>query len=178
MIKKEKIKKVLKKIIFFIINLYFFAPLVVILMFLVLLPNTDPFNINSFFSPQLSEETVLSISDNLSKITEEYKLPFYGTNFKIEQYKGEGQLSGKYVATIWKEPIYKITNDKIPPSYKGPLEITLNFDAVFYYDTISNCDKYYEVSYDPVTEKALCIYSDYSFKIRNPFSAKVIKKDN
>ena len=163
MIKKEKIKKVLKKIIFFIINLYFFAPLVVILMFLVLLPNTDPFNINSFFSPQLSEETVLSISDNLSKITEEYTLPFYGNNFKIEQYKREGQLSGKYVATVSKDP-----HDDNP----------VNFNAVFYYDTISNCDKYYEVSYDPVTEKALCIYSDYSFKIRNPFSAKVIKKDN
>ena len=177
MSKKEKIKKVLKKIISFIFKVIFFSPLA--FSALSIISSLDLYGYKIFlFGIQLSEETVLSISDNLSKITEEYKLPFYGTNFKIEQYKGEGQLSGKYVATIWKEPIYKITNDKIPPSYKGPLEITLNFDAVFYYDTISNCDKYYEVSYNPVTQKALCIYSDYSFKIRNPFSAKVIKKDN
>ena len=162
MSKKEKIKKVLKKIISFIFKVIFFSPLA--FSALSIISSLDLYGYKIFlFGIQLSEETVLSISDNLSKITDEYTLPFYGNNFKIEQYKREGQLSGKYVATVSKDP-----HDDNP----------VNFNAVFYYDTISNCDKYYEVSYNPVTEKALCIYSDYSFKIRNPFSAKVIKKDN
>ena len=165
MIKKEKRKTVLNKdihlifISIFIIHIFAFYGIFTAIM----LDKLHSIKVDLLFAIQLSEETVLNISNNLSKITDEYTLPFYGTNFKIEQYKGGGQLSGKYVATVSKDP-----HDDNP----------VNFNAVFYYDTISNCDKYYEVSYNPVTEKALCIYSDYSFKIRNPFSAKVIKKDN
>ena len=156
-------RTIFERIISFIIRVIFFSPLICITCYIILFFDPEKHIKIFLLGIQLSEETVLSISDNLSKITDEYTLPFYGNNFKIEQYKKEGQLSGKYVATVSKDP-----HDDNP----------VNFNAVFYYDTISNCDKYYEVSYNPVTQKALCIYSDYSFKIRNPFSAKVIKKDN
>ena len=156
-------RTIFERIISFIIRVIFFSPLICITCYIILFFDPEKHIKIFLLGIQLSEETVLSISDNLSKITDEYTLPFYGNNFKIEQYKREGQLSGKYVATVSKDP-----HDDNP----------VNFNAVFYYDTISNCDKYYEVSYNPVTQKALCIYSDYSFKIRNPFSAKVIKKDN
>ena len=156
-------RTIFERIISFIIRVIFFSPLICITCYIILFFDPEKHIKIFLLGIQLSEETVLSISDNLSKITDEYTLPFYGNNFKIEQYKKEGQLSGKYVATVSKDP----HDDNL-----------VNFDAVFYYDTISNCDKYYEVSYNPVTQKALCIYSDYSFKIRNPFSAKVIKKDN
>ena len=168
MSKKEKIKK----IIFFIIILYILFPSVVFVVSLLDYSKLGPYDIDLFFSPQLSEETVLSLSDNLSKISNGYESSFNDKNFEIKQYNGEGQLYGKYVATIWKKLFYHTPFS--PKSHKA----YVNFDAVFYYDTISKCDKYYEVSYNPVTQKALCIYSDYSFKIRNPFSAKVIKKDN
>ena len=156
-------RTIFERIISFIIRVIFFSPLICITCYIILFFDPEKHIKIFLLGIQLSEETVLSISDNLSKITDEYTLPFYGNNFKIEQYKREGQLSGKYVATVSKDP----HDDNL-----------VNFDAVFYYDTISNCDKYYEVSYNPVTQKALCIYSDYSFKIRNPFSAKVIKKDD
>ena len=156
-------RTIFERIISFIIRVIFFSPLICITCYIILFFDPEKHIKIFLLGIQLSEETVLSISDNLSKITDEYTLPFYGNNFKIEQYKKEGQLSGKYVATVSKDP----HDDNL-----------VNFDAVFYYDTISNCDKYYEVSYNPVTQKALCIYSDYSFKIRNPFSAKVIKKYN
>ena len=156
-------RTIFERIISFIIRVIFFSPLICITCYIILFFDPEKHIKIFLLGIQLSEETVLSISDNLSKITDEYTLPFYGNNFKIEQYKREGQLSGKYVATVSKDP-----HDDNP----------VNFNAVFYYDTISNCDKYYEVSYNPVTQKALCIYSDYSFKIRNPFSAKVIKKDD
>ena len=168
MSKKEKIKK----IILFMIMLYVIFPSVIIVGVLLDSCNLTPYDIDLFFSPQLSEETVLSLSDNLSKISNGYVSSFNDKNFEIKQYSGEGQLYGKYVATIRKKPFYK------RPITPEPNKVYVNFDAVFYYDTISKCDKYYEVSYNPVTQKALCIYSDYSFKIRNPFSAKVIKKYN
>ena len=165
-------RTIFERIISFIIRVIFFSPLICITCYIILFFDPEKHIKIFLLGIQLSEETVLSISDNLSKITDEYTLPFYGNNFKIEQYKKEGQLYGKYVATIRKKPFYK------RPITPEPNKVYVNFDAVFYYDTISNCDKYYEVSYDPVTQKALCIYSDYSFKIRNPFSAKVIKKDD
>ena len=137
-------RTIFERIISFIIRVIFFSPLICITCYIILFFDPEKHIKIFLLGIQLSEETVLSISDNLSKITEEYTLPFYGNNFKIEQYKKEGQLSGKYVATVSKDP----HDDNL-----------VNFDAVFYYDTISNCDKYYEVSYNPVTQKALCIYS-------------------
>ena len=63
-----------------------------------------------------------------------------------------------------------IKNDYEDGSYYDPL---VKYPQTFYYDTIDNCTKYYEISYNPKLNKALCI--DGNISRINPFSATIIR---
>ena len=96
-------------------------------------------------SPQLSEKTVLSLSDNLSILEITGKSNFKNDKFHLELYEGnEGSmLQNKAVAYI---------------AYKGIFSETVDFSSKkFYYDIIDNCTRYYEISYNKESNKALCI---------------------
>ena len=111
-------------------------------------------------SPQLSEKTVLSLSDNLSILEITGKSNFKNDKFHLKLYESnEGsKLQNKAIAYI---------------QYKNIVSFPVDLHRVtFYYDTIDNCSKYYEISYNPETNKALCI--DGKISRTNPFSAKIV----
>ena len=115
---------------------------------------------NFYVSPQLSEKTVLSLSDNLSILEITGKSNFKNDKFHLKLYESnEGsKLQNKAIAYI---------------QYKNIVSFPVDLHRVtFYYDTIDNCSKYYEISYNPETNKALCI--DGKISRTNPFSAKIV----
>ena len=146
----SKKKKLIKNVIFFIIT---FPP------FFFMLPIYLGGK-NFYVSPQLSEKTVLSLSDNLSILEITGKSNFKNDKFHLKLYESnEGsKLQNKAIAYI---------------QYKNIVSFPVDLHRVtFYYDTIDNCSKYYEISYNPETNKALCI--DGKISRTNPFSAKIV----
>lgn len=119
---------------------------------------------NIYNKPQLSKKTVLSLYDNLSNLARTGKSNFKDDRFYLEIcdeiFCANDSLRNKAIAYIIDEGIF---SKHINVSY-----------IIFYYDTIDNCNKYYEVSYNPETNTALCIYG--GLPRRNPFSAKIIYK--
>ena len=60
-------------------------------------------------------------------------------------------------------------------AYKDIFSETVDYSSIkFYYDIIGNCTRYYEISYNKESNKALCI--DGKILRKNPFSAKIIYK--
>lgn len=113
--------------------------------------------------PQLSEKTVLSLSDNLSILEITGKSNFKNDNFRLK-ICNEGTAC--YSDLLQNKTIAYIT-------CKGISSETADYSSIkFYYDTIDNCSKYYEISYNPETNKALCI--DGKISRTNPFSAKIV----
>ena len=150
-------KKIIFNIVFFLIA---FPPAFVIWFFLI----STICQWNIVISPQLSEKTVLSLSDNLSILEITGKSNFKNDKFHLELYEGnEGSmLQNKAVAYI---------------AYKGIFSETVDYSSKkFYYDIIDNCTRYYEISYNKESNKALCI--DGKISRTNPFSAKIVKTNN
>lgn len=150
-------KKIIFNIVFFLIA---FPPAFVI--WFLLISTICQWNI--VISPQLSEKTVLSLSDNLSILEITGKSNFKNDKFHLELYEGnEGSmLQNKAVAYI---------------AYKGIFSETVDYSSKkFYYDIIDNCTRYYEISYNKESNKALCI--DGKISRTNPFSAKIVKTNN
>lgn len=148
-------KKIIFNIVFFLIA---FPPAFVI--WFLLISTICQWNI--VISPQLSEKTVLSLSDNLSILEITGKSNFKNDKFHLELYEGnEGSmLQNKAVAYI---------------AYKDIFSETVDYSSIkFYYDIIDNCTRYYEISYNKESNKALCI--DGKILRKNPFSAKIIYK--
>lgn len=142
-----KKKRLIKNIIFFIITFpaFFF-------MLPIYLGGKD-----FYVSPQLSEKTVLSLSDNLSILEITGKSNFKNDKFHLKLYE-----DNKAIAYI---------------QYKNIFSFPVNLDrVVFYYDIIDNCTRYYEISYNKESNKALCI--DGKISRTNPFSAKIVKTNN
>ena len=150
-------KKIIFNIVFFLIA---FPPAFVI--WFLLISTICQWNI--VISPQLSEKTVLSLSDNLSILEITGKSNFKNDKFHLKLYEGnEGSmLQNKAVAYI---------------AYKGIFSETVDYSSKkFYYDIIDNCTRYYEISYNKESNKALCI--DGKISRTNPFSAKIVKTNN
>lgn len=150
-------KKIIFNIVFFLIA---FPPAFTI--WFLLISTICQWNI--VISPQLSEKTVLSLSDNLSILEITGKSNFKNDKFHLKLYEGnEGSmLQNKAVAYI---------------AYKGIFSETVDFSSIkFYYDIIDNCTRYYEISYNKESNKALCI--DGKISRTNPFSAKIVKTNN
>lgn len=148
-------KKIIFNIVFFLIA---FPPAFVI--WFLLISTICQWNI--VISPQLSENTVLSLSDNLSILEITGKSNFKNDKFYLKLYEGnEGsKLQNKAVAYI---------------AYKDIFSETVDYYSInFYYDIIDNCTRYYEISYNKESNKALCI--DGKISRTNPFSAKIIYK--
>ena len=148
-------KKIIFNIVFFLIA---FPPAFAI--WFLLISTICQWNI--VISPQLSEKTVLSLSDNLSILEITGKSNFKNDKFHLELYEGnEGSmLQNKAVAYI---------------AYKDIFSETVDYSSIkFYYDIIDNCTRYYEISYNKESNKALCI--DGKILRKNPFSAKIIYK--
>ena len=148
-------KKIIFNIVFFLIA---FPPAFVI--WFLLISTICQWNI--VISPQLSEKTVLSLSDNLSILEITGKSNFKNDKFHLKLYEGnEGSmLQNKAVAYI---------------AYKDIFSETVDYSSIkFYYDIIDNCTRYYEISYNKESNKALCIDGKISRTI--PFSAKIIYK--
>lgn len=142
-----KKKRLIKNIIFFIITFpaFFF-------MLPIYLGGKD-----FYVSPQLSEQTVLSLSDNLSILEITGKSNFKNDKFHLKLYE-----DNKAIAYI---------------QYKNIFSFPVNLYRVkFYYDIIDNCTRYYEISYNKESNKALCI--DGKISRTNPFSAKIVKTNN
>lgn len=142
-----KKKRLIKNIIFFIITFpaFFF-------MLPIYLGGKD-----FYVSPQLSEKTVLSLSDNLSILEITGKSNFKNDKFHLKLYE-----DNKAIAYI---------------QYKNIFSFPVNlYRVTFYYDIIDNCTRYYEISYNKESNKALCI--DGKISRTNPFSAKIVKTNN
>ena len=150
----SKKKKLIKNVIFFII---IFPPFFFMLPFYL--------GKDFYISPQLSAKTVLSLSDNLSNLEITGKSNFKNDKFHLKLCKDEGCY-----------PFYR--NRAIAYiQYKNIVLFPVDLCQVeFYYDTIDNCSKYYEISYNPETNKALCING--RILRTNPFSAKIVKTNN
>ena len=148
-------KKIIFNIVFFLIA---FPPAFVI--WFLLISTICQWNI--VISPQLSENTVLSLSDNLSILEITGKSNFKNDKFYLKLYEGneDSKLQNKAVAYI---------------AYKDIFSETVDYYSInFYYDIIDNCTRYYEISYNKESNKALCI--DGKISRTNPFSAKIIYK--
>lgn len=152
-------KKIIMKILFLII-----AVPPAITVWTTLAPSLT--GIEMYVSyPQLSEKTVLSLSDNLSILEITGKSNFKNDNFRLK-ICNEGTacysdlLQNKTIAYI---------------AYKDIFSETVDYSSIkFYYDIIDNCTRYYEISYNKESNKALCI--DGKILRKNPFSAKIIYK--
>ena len=148
-------KKIIFNIVFFLIA---FPPAFVI--WFLLISTICQWNI--VISPQLSENTVLSLSDNLSILEITGKSNFKNDKFYLKLYEGneDSKLQNKAVAYI---------------AYKDIFSETVDYYSInCYYDIIDNCTRYYEISYNKESNKALCI--DGKISRTNPFSAKIIYK--
>ena len=154
----QKNRKKISKILFFIIAFppVFFSCAIVVIS----ITETD-----LYFGPHLSERTVLSLYDNLSNLTITDKLNFKDDRFYLKICNEDTLCSNP---SLQNKAIAYITDKRM---FVNDIYF---YRTKFYYDTIDNCNKYYEVSYNPETNTALCIYG-YISRI-NPFSAKIIYK--
>ncbi len=153
-------KKTLKKILFLIIT----GPPSLCFWFLIITSFVTHTNIT--ISPQLSEQTVLSLCDNLSNLAITGNSNFKDNRFHLVFCDNQNK-SGCFYNLFRNKAIAYI-------QYKNIFSMPVDFYRIkFYYDTIDNCTKYYEISYNPKLNKALCI--DGQISRRNPFSAKIIR---
>ncbi|WP_242349445.1 hypothetical protein [Mucispirillum schaedleri] len=151
----SKKKKLIKNIIFFII---IFPPFFFVLQIYL---EDKYFDV----SPHLSEQTVLSLCDNLSNLAITGNSNFKDNRFHLVFCDNQNK-SGCFYNLFRNKAIAYI-------QYKNIFSMPVDFYRIkFYYDTIDNCTKYYEISYNPKLNKALCI--DGQISRRNPFSAKII----
>ena len=151
----SKKKKLIKNIIFFII---IFPPFFFMLQIYL---EDKYFDI----SPHLSEKTVLSLCDNMSNLAITGNSNFKDNRFHLVFCDNQNK-SGCFHNLFRNKAIAYI-------QYKNIFSMPVDFYRIkFYYDTIDNCTKYYEISYNPKLNKALCI--DGQISRRNPFSAKII----
>ena len=153
-------KKTLKKILFLIIT----GPPSLFFWFLIITSFVTHTNIT--ISPQLSEQTVLSLCDNLSNLAITGNSNFKDNRFHLVFCDNQNK-SGCFYNLFRNKAIAYI-------QYKNIFSMPVDFYRIkFYYDTIDNCTKYYEISYNPKLNKALCI--DGNISRINPFSAKIIR---
>ena len=153
-------KKTLKKILFLIIT----GPPSLFFWFLIITSFVTHTNIT--ISPHLSEQTVLSLCDNLSNLAITGNSNFKDNRFHLVFCDNQNK-SGCFYNLFRNKAIAYI-------QYKNIFSMPVDFYRIkFYYDTIDNCTKYYEISYNPKLNKALCI--DGNISRINPFSAKIIR---
>ncbi len=151
-------KKTIKRIIFFLVT----VPPAVMMWIVVISFVSDNF---LYEAPQLSEHTVLSLSDNMSNLAITGNANFKDNRFHLVFCDNQNK-SGCFYNLFQNKAIAYI-------QYKNIFSMPVDFYRIkFYYDTIDNCTKYYEISYNPKLNKALCI--DGQISRRNPFSAKII----
>lgn len=151
-------KKTIKRIIFFLVT----VPPAVMMWIVVISFVSDNF---LYEAPQLSEHTVLSLSDNMSNLAITGNANFKDNRFHLVFCDNQNK-SGCFYNLFRNKAIAYI-------QYKNIFSMPVDFYRIkFYYDTIDNCTKYYEISYNPKLNKALCI--DGQISRRNPFSAKII----
>ena len=151
-------KKTIKRIIFFLVT----VPPAVMMWIVVISFVSDNF---LYEAPQLSEHTVLSLSDNMSNLAITGNSNFKDNRFHLVFCDNQNK-SGCFYNLFRNKAIAYI-------QYKNIFSMPVDFYRIkFYYDTIDNCTKYYEISYNPKLNKALCI--DGQISRRNPFSAKII----
>ena len=153
-------KKTLKKILFLIIT----GPPSLFFWFLIITSFVTHTNIT--ISPQLSEQTVLSLCDNLSNLAITGNSNFKDNRFHLVFCDNQNK-SGCFYNLFQNKAIAYIT-------YKGIFSKYVDVSSIkFYYDTIDNCTRYYEISYNKESNKALCI--DEEISRTNPFSATIIR---
>ena len=155
-------KKTLKKILFLIIT----GPPSLFFWFLIITSFVTHTNIT--ISPQLSEQTVLSLCDNLSNLAITGNSNFKDNRFHLVFCDNQNKSGCYYNFDLFQnKAIAYIT-------YKGIFSKYVDVSSIkFYYDTIDNCTRYYEISYNKESNKALCI--DEEISRTNPFSAKIIR---
>ena len=152
-------KKTIKRIIFFLVT----VPPAVMMWIVVISFVSDNF---LYEAPQLSEHTVLSLSDNMSNLAITGNSNFKDNRFHLVFCDNQNK-SGCFYNLFRNKAIAYI-------QYKNIFSMPVDFYRIkFYYDTIDNCTKYYEISYNPKLNKALCI--DGNISRINPFSAKIIR---
>lgn len=155
-------KKTLKKILFLIIT----GPPSLFFWFLIITSFVTHTNIT--ISPQLSEQTVLSLCDNLSNLAITGNSNFKDNRFHLVFCDNQNKSGCYYNFDLFQnKAIAYIT-------YKGIFSKYVDVSSIkFYYDTIDNCTRYYEISYNKESNKALCI--DEEISRTNPFSATIIR---
>ena len=155
-------KKTLKKILFLIIT----GPPSLFFWFLIITSFVTHTNIT--ISPQLSEQTVLSLCDNLSNLAITGNSNFKDNRFHLVFCDNQNKSGCFYNFDLFQnKAIAYIT-------YKGIFSKYVDVSSIkFYYDTIDNCTRYYEISYNKESNKALCI--DEEISRTNPFSATIIR---
>lgn len=154
-------KKIITKILFLII-----AVPPAITVWTVLCPILTGIEIDE--NPQLSDKTVLSLCDNLSNLAITGNSNFKDNRFHLLFCDNQNKSGCYYNFDLFQnKAIAYIT-------YKGIFSKYVNVSSIkFYYDTIDNCTRYYEISYNKESNKALCI--DGKISRTNPFSAKIIR---
>lgn len=155
-------KKTLKKILFLIIA----VPPSILFWFFIIKSFVTHTNIT--ISPQLSDKTVLSLCDNLSNLAITGNANFKDNRFHLVFCDNQNKSGCYYNFDLFQNKAIAYIQ------YKNIFSMPVDFYQIkFYYDTIDNCTKYYEISYNPKLNKALCI--DGQISRRNPFSAKIIR---
>ena len=154
-------KKTIKRIIFFLVT----VPPAVMMWIVVISFVSDNF---LYEAPQLSEHTVLSLSDNMSNLAITGNANFKDNRFHLVFCDNQNKSGCYYNFDLFQnKAIAYIT-------YKGIFSKYVDVSSIkFYYDTIDNCTRYYEISYNKESNKALCI--DGNISRINPFSAKIIR---
>lgn len=156
-------KKIITKILFLII-----AVPPAITVWTVLGPILTGIEIDE--NPQLSDKTVLSLCDNLSNLAITGNSNFKDNRFHLVFCDNQNKSGCYYSFDLFQnKAIAYIT-------YKGIFSKYVDVSSIkFYYDTIDNCTRYYEISYNKESNKALCI--DGKISRTNPFSAKIIRNN-
>ena len=154
-------KKTIKRIIFFLVT----VPPAVMMWIVVISFVSDNF---LYEAPQLSEHTVLSLSDNMSNLAITGNANFKDNRFHLVFCDNQNKSGCYYNFDLFQnKAIAYIT-------YKGIFSKYVDVSSIkFYYDTIDNCTRYYEISYNKESNKALCI--DEEISRTNPFSAEIIR---
>ena len=154
-------KKTIKRIIFFLVT----VPPAVMMWIVVISFVSDNF---LYEAPQLSEHTVLSLSDNMSNLAITGNANFKDNRFHLVFCDNQNKSGCYYNFDLFQnKAIAYIT-------YKGIFSKYVDVSSIkFYYDTIDNCTRYYEISYNKESNKALCI--DEEISRTNHFSATIIR---
>ncbi len=111
---------------------------------------------------------MLSLCDNLSNLAITGNSNFKDNRFHLVFCDNQNKSGCYYNFDLFQnKAIAYIT-------YKGIFSKYVDVSSIkFYYDTIDNCTRYYEISYNKESNKALCI--DEEISRTNPFSATIIR---